>query len=115
MPGLREEITKTLHRLMSGEQPPPAAREETLFTLDSRENRQFAAFRILRRLGYGGMGQVYLGVDTRLGRHVALKFLPAHIASDFNMLQRLHLTVGQAAGGHEAGFAALRQSPVDPG
>ena len=53
-------------------------------------------YRVIKELGEGGMGQVFLAEDTQLEREVAIKFLPADLVQDADRRRRF-LTEAKAA------------------
>ena len=62
-----------------------------------RAGQRLGPYEILSPLGAGGMGEVYKARDTRLGRDVAIKVLPAQFASDPERLQRFEQEARAAA------------------
>ena len=68
---------------------------------------RIGSFEVVRELGRGGMGVVYLARDPRLGRDVAIKALPEHLASDPARLERFEREARTLAGLNHPNVAGI--------
>ncbi len=72
-------------------------------------------YQILEKLGEGGMGEVWLGEDSRLGRKVAVKVLPTEFASNPERLARFEQEARAAAALNHPHIAAVHDVGVHEG
>jgi serine/threonine-protein kinase len=79
------------------------------------KGRRLGPYELGDQLGAGGMGEVWLAQDTRLGRQVAVKVLPGDFASDPERLARFEQEARAAAALNHPHIAAVHDVGVDDG
>ncbi|MGL6075740.1 MAG: protein kinase domain-containing protein [Fimbriiglobus sp.] len=100
LPGREEEVRDLFPALVEMEQLKPVTADQTGAyspVVEPSDPVRLGDFRIIRRIGAGGMGVVFEAIQESLGRHVALKLLPAEALLDPKKLERFRREAKSAA------------------
>jgi serine/threonine-protein kinase len=110
-----EEMRREVESLLASAESTPSFLERPIGVDASLAGRQLGAYRLEARIGAGGMGEVYRAKDTRLGRDVAVKILPAARAGDAHRRARFEREARAVAALNHPNICTLHDVGHDQG